>query len=98
MHGHTVGWRDHRIMQGRSPYGQTPSPFYNAGTEHVGFSPTRQIFLAPSTKRLDMLGVFFLGGEGGAGVMGELAWCWGGGWNNDRERDLLELQLSSCCG
>ena len=32
------------------PYGRPLHP-YNAGTEHVGFSPTRQALLAPSTKR-----------------------------------------------
>ena len=33
-----------------------PSPPYNAGTEHVGFSPTRHALLAPSVKRRGVLG------------------------------------------
>ena len=32
-----------------------PHP-YDAGTEHVGFSPTRQALLAPSPKRREVLG------------------------------------------
>ena len=42
--------RDSFIMDGRSRNDHRPSPPYNAGTEHVGFSPTRQALLAP-TKR-----------------------------------------------
>ena len=34
----------------------SPSHPYNAGTEHVGLSPTRQTFLAPSAKRREMFG------------------------------------------
>ena len=30
------------------------SHLYNAGKEHVGFSPTRQAFLAPSAKRREV--------------------------------------------
>ena len=33
-----------------------PSHPYNAGTEHVGFSPTRQALLAPSAKRREVFG------------------------------------------
>ena len=33
------------------PMTSRPSHQYNAGTEHVGFSPTRQILLAPSAKQ-----------------------------------------------
>ena len=29
-----------------------PSHAYDAGTDHVGFSPTRQTLLAPSAKRV----------------------------------------------
>ena len=36
-------------------YDRIPSLLYNAGTEHVGFSPTRQILLAPSPKRREVL-------------------------------------------
>ena len=32
-------------------YGHRPSHPCHAGTEHVGFSPTRQTLLAPGTKR-----------------------------------------------
>ena len=43
-------------MHGRS--GMTiwcrPSHPYNGGTEHVGFSPTRQALLAPSAKRREV--------------------------------------------
>ena len=38
---------------------------YNAGTEHVGFSPTRQTLLAPSAKRRE---VFSGSHEGQAGA------------------------------
>ncbi|CAM9415234.1 unnamed protein product [Laminaria digitata] len=31
-------------------------PYSSAGTEHVGFSPTRQISLAPSAKRREVFG------------------------------------------
>ena len=37
-------------------YGHIPSHSYNAGTEHVGFSATRQALLARSTKRREELG------------------------------------------
>ena len=30
-------------------------PHINAGTEHVGFSPTRKTLLAPSAKRREVL-------------------------------------------
>ena len=33
-----------------------PSHPYYAGTEHVGFSPTRQTLLAPSAKRREVFG------------------------------------------
>ena len=33
-----------------------PSHPYNAGAEHVGFSPTRQTLLAPSAKRREVFG------------------------------------------
>ena len=38
------------IMRGRSRMTNRPSHPYNAGTEDVGFSPTRQALLAPSGK------------------------------------------------
>ena len=41
------------IMHGRSRMTSHP---YNAGTENVGFSPTRQTSLAPSAKRREVLG------------------------------------------
>ena len=34
-----------------------PSHPYFAGTEHVGFSPTRQNLLAPTAKRREVFGV-----------------------------------------
>ena len=37
-------------------YGHRPSHPYYAGTEHVGFSPTRETLLAPSTKRREVFG------------------------------------------
>ena len=37
-------------------YERRPSHPYNAGTEHVGFSPTRQTLLAPSAKRREVFG------------------------------------------
>ena len=33
-----------------------PSHPHNAGTENVGFSPTRQALLAPSSKRREVFG------------------------------------------
>ena len=36
-------------------YDDRPSRPYNAGTEHVGFSPTRQTLLAPSAKHREVL-------------------------------------------
>ena len=46
------------FMHGRS--GMTiairPSHSYYAGTEHVGFSPTRQALPAPSARRREVLG------------------------------------------
>ena len=33
-----------------------PSHPYTAGTEHVGFSPTRRTMRAPSAKRREVLG------------------------------------------
>ena len=46
------------FMHGRSrmTIGYRPLHTYNAGTEHVGFSPTRQTLLAPSAKRLEEFG------------------------------------------
>ena len=38
-----------------------PSHPYNAGTEHVGFSPTKQISLAPSTMRREVFGESYKG-------------------------------------
>ena len=38
------------------PYDHRPSHPYYAGTEHVGFSPTRQTLLAPSAKRREVFG------------------------------------------
>ena len=37
-------------------YDHRPSHPYNAGTEHVGFSPTRQTLPAPSAKRREVIG------------------------------------------
>ena len=44
------------IMHGRSSRVTIdPRIPYNAGTEHVGFSPTRQTLLAPNAKHHEML-------------------------------------------
>ena len=37
-------------------YDHRPAHPYYAGTEHVGFAPTRQTLLAPSAKRRDVFG------------------------------------------
>ena len=42
------------IMHGRSRMTIDPLHPYNAGTEHVGFSSTRQTLLAPSAKRCEV--------------------------------------------
>ena len=44
------------IMHGRSRMTIVPSHPYNAGTEHVGVSPTRQTLLAPSAKHREVSG------------------------------------------
>ena len=45
------------IMHGRSRmYDRRPWHPYNAGTEQVGFSPTRQALLAPSARRREVFG------------------------------------------
>ena len=45
------------IMHGRSRMTIDPCiPTYHAGTEHVGFSPTRQALFAPSEKRREVSG------------------------------------------
>ena len=41
-------------MHGRIRMTNPCIPTYNAGTEHVGFSPTRQTFLAPNVKRREV--------------------------------------------
>ena len=45
-----------QFVHGRSRMAIRPSHPYYAGTEHVGFSPTRQTLLAPSAKRRAVLG------------------------------------------
>ena len=45
-----------------SSYDHRPSHPYYAGTEHVGFSPTRQTLLAPSAKRREVFGESHEGG------------------------------------
>ena len=42
------------VVHGRSRMTIRRSHPYNAGTEDVGFSPTRQILLAPSAKRREV--------------------------------------------
>ena len=37
-------------------YDHRPSHPYKTGTEHVGFSPTRETLLAPSAKRREVFG------------------------------------------
>ena len=46
-------------------YHHRPSHLYNAGTEHVGFSTTRQTLLAPSAKHRDVAGESHEAGGGG---------------------------------
>ena len=59
---HSQQWRQGGgvliIMHGRSrnSYDHRPSHPYNAGTEHVGFSSTRQTWLARSAKRREVFG------------------------------------------
>ena len=43
-------------MHGRSRTAIGPRELAYAGTEHVGFSPTRQTMLGPSAKRCEVLG------------------------------------------
>ena len=45
-----------------------PSHPYNAGTEHVGFSPTRQALRAPSAKRREVFVESQRGGRGRGGI------------------------------
>ena len=47
-----VGSTEFNRTRGRSRMNMGPRIFYNAGTEHVEFSPTRQALLAPSAKRM----------------------------------------------
>ena len=44
------------LMHGHKSWGHRPSHTYNAGTEHVGFSPTRKALLVPSAKRREVGG------------------------------------------
>ena len=44
------------MMHGRSRRAMEPSHPYNAGTEHVGFSPTREKSLAPSANSREVFG------------------------------------------
>ena len=48
MHGHS------RMTIGRSRMTIDPRKPYNGGTEHVGFSPTRQALLAPRAKHREV--------------------------------------------
>ena len=45
-----------QFVHGRSRMTINPEHPYYAGTEHVGFSPTRQTLLAPSAKRREVFG------------------------------------------
>ena len=47
------GWRGFRYYAWLYSYDRRSSHPYNAGTEHVGLSPTRQTLLAPSVKHID---------------------------------------------
>ena len=51
------------VMHGRGRIDHGPSHPYSAGTEHVRLSPTSQRWLAPSTKRREVLGEFQQGGD-----------------------------------
>ena len=44
------GGNHYCIMHDRSRYDHAPSHPYNAGTEHVGFSPTGQTLRAPGSR------------------------------------------------
>ena len=70
-----VGWEVYSIfMHGRSrmTIWYRPSHPYYAGTDHAGFSPTRQTLLAPSAKHGEVFGEshegyaasYWLGGGG----------------------------------
>ena len=54
--GGEVGGVGTRYHAWPKSYDHGPSHLYNAGTEHVGYSPTRQTLLAPSAKRREMFG------------------------------------------
>ena len=55
--GEGVGALIMYAMHGRSRiYDHRLSHPYNAGTEHVGFSPTRQTSLAPNAERREVFG------------------------------------------
>ena len=47
------------FMNGYSRMTTDPRTPTNAGTEYVGFSPTRQTLLAPSAKRREVFGESF---------------------------------------
>ena len=49
------GMRTH-VMNSPLSYDHRPSHPHNAGTEHVGFSPTRQALPAPRAKRREAFG------------------------------------------
>ena len=55
------GWGVLVTMHDLESYGQIPSHSYSAGTEHVGFSRTRQTLLAPRAKRRGRGGNILIG-------------------------------------
>ena len=50
------GGRGGGVYSVHCPYDHRPLHPYYAGTEHGGFSPTRQTLLAPSAKRREVFG------------------------------------------
>ena len=54
--GDSGWWGYTQFVHGRSRMTIRPSHPYYAGTEHVGFSPTRQTLLAPRAKRREVFG------------------------------------------
>ena len=85
-------------------YDHRPSHPYNTGTEHVGFSPTRQSLLAPSARQREVFGESHKGCcillrtacEADLHMddsFNELIGRWGGGSRIERIRVLLAVRV-----
>ena len=71
-----------------SSYDHRPSRPHYAGTEHVGFSPTRQTLLAPSAKRREVFGM--------SGVADSHPHITCVGWNLDAAQEMhIKVQYIS---